>query len=69
MSAVVDDICAYATRKLEGSNLKFAAVLWRGDLPIGKSSVGLAAPAGNEAEASAAMGAVIADLKDRGVTS
>lgn len=65
----IDDICSYASRKLEGSGLNFAAVVWLDGKADQKTSVGIATPSGKEPDAAQAMTTIIQDLKDRGVTA
>ena len=55
MSAILDDICAYADRKLQGGTLTFALVCWvRGEAAI-PSSVALWTPPASQAEAAVAL--------------
>lgn len=52
---VLDDICAFADRKLEGSNLTFALVVWcKGD-EANPASVALSAPPAAQAAALTAL--------------
>ena len=52
---VLDDICAFADRKLEGSNLTFALVVWcKGD-EANPASVALSAPPAAQAAAPTAL--------------
>jgi len=55
MSETVDDICAYADARLNGSGLTFALVLWKPGQAGEPKSVGLAAPPQRQAEAPLAL--------------
>lgn len=66
--SVPDEICAYAERRLKGSNLTFALVLWvKGD-EENPESVALCAPPADQAAAIAAL-RTTADAAERKAAS
>jgi hypothetical protein len=55
MSQVLDDICAYADRKLEGSKLTFALVVWVKGEAGNPKSVALSSPPPSQRDAVTAL--------------
>jgi len=50
MSVAVEEIMEFTDRRLKGSGLNFALVLWKPGLPNGNNSIGIACPLKGQSE-------------------